>query len=426
ANNIINIIIILSIVIVVVGIMFPNVLIEIFVAGFSEDGKSSLLKLVPLTLINILFLGLNACFTTILQVHEDFIIPSLLGLFFNLPMILYLFFAGEYSVLGLTIANVIGNMSRVVFQIPSLIKNGYRYEFYVNVKDTRIKRILIIIMPVLISAGASQLNFVVDRNLASHLESGSYTALDYSQRLIFFINSIITAPLINIIYPVIANKITSNNLNEVNVILKKGISYLVLLLTPITIGILILNKDIVSIVYERGLFGKESVNLTSMAFMGYSIGVMFTGVRDLLNSTLFALGLTKITTFNGIIGVIINIILSVLTFKYLGVYGIALSASIAMIVTSIPLLRSVISRLKDIKIKDILIMFIKVSISSLIMGVSIVVLKKILIDSSNIVGFIGCVAIGVIIYLIAILLLDIDEVNDIKHTIYSKLSKGGK
>ncbi len=49
---------------------------------------------------------------------------------------------------------------------------------------------------------------------------------------------------------------------------------------------------------------------------------------------------TKITTINGVIGVCINIILSINLSKYIGVTGIALASSIAAAVTSILLFNS--------------------------------------------------------------------------------------
>ena len=54
------------------------------------------------------------------------------------------------------------------------------------------------------------------------------------------------------------------------------------------------------------------------------------------------MGKTKITTINGIIGVIINIIFSIILSKYIGIMGIALASAIAMIVTSILLFISII------------------------------------------------------------------------------------
>ena len=69
-------------------------------------------------------------YTAMLQVCEDFVIPSILGMFFNAPMIIYLLFFNDISIVGLTIANVIGNFLRVVVQIPFYINMDIDLSFY--------------------------------------------------------------------------------------------------------------------------------------------------------------------------------------------------------------------------------------------------------------------------------------------------------
>ena len=206
ANNVINILFIVSLLFFMITSIFSKEIVYIF--KFSEETKLLAIKLLNITLLNLLFLSINACFTALLQVNEDFIIPSILGLFFNLPMILYLLLFRNYDIVGLTIANVIGNFFRVAVQVPSLLEHGYSYKFLINFKDERLKEIIILIIPVIIGAGANSLNMVVDKYIASYLEVGSVSALDYAQKLIVFINTIITTSVTSVVYPLMANMLT--------------------------------------------------------------------------------------------------------------------------------------------------------------------------------------------------------------------------
>ena len=113
ANNVINILFIVSLILFIVTSIFSKEIVFIFAKGFSEETALLAIKLTRITLINLLFLSVNACFTSLLQVNEDFVVPSILGLFFNLPMIIYLLVFRNYDIVGLTIANVIGNFFRV-------------------------------------------------------------------------------------------------------------------------------------------------------------------------------------------------------------------------------------------------------------------------------------------------------------------------
>ncbi|MDR3597596.1 murein biosynthesis integral membrane protein MurJ [Clostridium sp.] len=422
ANNVINILFIISLLLFIVTSIFAKEIVYIF--KFSEETRLLAIGLLKITLINILFLSINACFTALLQVNEDFVIPSILGLFFNLPMILYLLLFKNYDIVGLTIANVIGNFFRVAVQVPSLVTHGYKYKFFINLNDKRLKEIIILIIPVIVGAGANSLNLVVDKYIASSLSEGSVSALDYAQKLIIFINTIITTSVTSVAYPLMANMRNSDNKIGFLNMLKKSIVYLAILLIPITFGIAIFSKDIVKIVYARGKFDEYAVYITSFALLGYSFGIFFTGIRDILNSTLFTMGKTKVTTLNGIIGVIINIIFSIILSKYIGIMGIALASVIAMIVTAILLFRSIIKIEHGLIIKDIIKKISLLTINSLIMGV---ILATIVIYFRNKLNSLTLLLLGVsvgsIVYFMLCHLFKIEEVIEMKNLILKKIRR---
>lgn len=424
ANNVINILFIVSLIFFIVTSIFSKEIVFLLAKGFTPEASLLAIKLTRITLLNLLFLSINACFTSLLQVNEDFVIPSILGLFFNLPMIIYLLLFKNYDIVGLTIANVIGNFFRVSVQLPSLFTHGYKYKFIINFRDDRLHAILVLIIPVIIGAGANSLNMVVDKNIASHLEVGSISALDYAQKLIFFINSIIVTSITNVAYPLMANMRSSGNKNGFIDILKKSIIYLAILLIPITIGIIIFGKDIVSIVYGRGQFTEHAVVLTTLALLGYGTGIFFTGIRDILNSTLFSMGKTKITTINGIIGVIVNVVFSIILSRYIGIIGIAIASAIAMMVTSILLLMSIIKIEKGFTIKDISKKISLIIINSLIMGIVISLVIMVLGNKipSILMLIIGTI-VGIIIYFTLCYLFKIEEVLDMKQLILNKVKK---
>ncbi|AOR23958.1 murein biosynthesis integral membrane protein MurJ [Clostridium taeniosporum] len=424
ANNMINILFIISLLFFVVTSIFSKEIVMVLGTGFDAETTILATRLTRITLINLLFMSINACFTSLLQVNEDFIIPSVLGLFFNLPMILYLLFFRSYDIIGLTIANVIGNFFRVIIQIPSLVSHGYKYKFFVNLKDEGIRAILILIIPVIIAAGANSLNMVVDKRIASSLEIGSISALGYAEKLIFFINSIITTSISSVAYPMMANAINEKRIHEFIELLKKSIIYLALVLIPITVGVIIFRKDIVSIIYERGKFTEYAVNLTTSALLGYTFGIFFTGMRDILNSTLFSMGKTKITTLNGIIGVIINICLSIILSKTIGISGVALASSIAMFITSILLFRNITNLEHNFNYKKLFIKIFKIIANSILMGLIIILFIKFVEGKiPQIIIIILGTAIGIIAYFSLCNLFNIKEVQEMKELALSKVAK---
>lgn len=424
ANNVINILFVVSLIFFAVSSIFSKEIVHILAGGLSEEALTLATRLTRITLLNILFLSINACFTSMLQVNEDFVVPSILGLFFNLPMIVYLLIFRKYDIVGLTIANVIGNFLRVVVQVPSLITHGYKFRLFINVKDKRLHEILLLIVPVIIGAGANSLNMIVDKKIASSLSVGSISALDYGQKLIIFINTIITTSIANVAYPIMANM--RNNGDEKGFIetLKKSIVYLAILLIPITAGVLIFGRQIVQIVYGRGQFDEYAVNITTAALIGYGLGIFFTGMRDILNSTLFSMGRTQITTFNGIIGVVCNISLNIILSRYFGVFGIALASVIAMIVTALLLFMSIVRIEHNFKIRDIVAKIIVIVFNSIIMGAVILFIVKIIESKVNTIVLVGLgTAIGMIVYFVLGYIFKIEEVIELKDMFLSRFKR---
>lgn len=425
ANNVINILSVLSVLFIILGVIFTKEIVYLFVPNFNSEQLVLTIFLTRITLINILFLCINACFISILQVCEDFIIPSILGLFFNLPIIIYLLIFNDVSIVGLTIANVIGNFFRIVIQIPSLYKQGFRFKLNINIKDEKIKNIMILIIPVVIGAGANSINMLVDKSVASGLTSGSMAALEYSQKIVQFANTAITTSIVSVVYPLMANKLNSGDKQGFLKYLTKSITTICLVLIPLAFGIVFLSKDIVSFIYKRGKFDETAVMLTSIALFGYAIQLPFAGIRDILNSSLFSMKKTKITTINGIIGVVVNIVLSIILSKYIGILGIAVATSISSLVIALLLLNSTRKIVGKLDIVELIIKISKIMISSAAMVISLYYINMFLdIDNPLLILAIDG-AIGIVIYFLICKLFKIEELDGFMALLTTRF-KGGK
>lgn len=423
SNNIVNILSLISIFIIILGLIFTKEIVNVFVPNFTPDKKELTIFLTRITLFNIILLCINACFASILQVCEDFVIPALLGIFFNFPIIIYLLLFNDVSIVGLAIANVIGNLLRVLVQIPSLYKNGYRIKFYINIKDEKLKSMIILIIPVIIAAGANSINMLVDKSVASGLITGSMAALEYSQRIIQFANTAITTSLVSVVYPIMANKLNKGDKEGFLKYLSKSIVTICMFLVPITFGVMFLSNDIVKVIYERGKFESNAVILTSMALFGYAIQLPFAGVRDILNSSLFSMKKTKVTTINGVIGVVVNVILSITLSRFFGVLGISIATSVSAIIISILLLNSTRKIVGEFNLKEIFIKVIKIILSSSIMIIILYYLNKIFIieNSFFIIAIDG--VIGAVIFFVLCKMFSIEEFEEALNIIKEKIKR---
>lgn len=424
ANNIINSLLIISLAIFCAASFFPDKIVSVLTDGGNTNPETIkiAIELTRITLFNILFLSVNACFTALLQVHEDFVIPSILGLFFNVPIILYLLIFRDFNVYGLTIANVIGNLLRVAVQVPSLKKHGYKYKFFIDLNDRDVHKMIILILPVVIGAGANSINMVVDKKIASGLATGAVTTLDNAQLLITFINTAVTTSITNVIYPILANRINEGRHKEFLDLLSKTLIYLGIFLVPISIGAAIYSREIIEFVYGKAYSSEEIIMLAASALLGYSLGIFFTGIRDLLNSTLFSMGKTKVTAFNGIIGVVVNITFSIILSRRIGIMGVSLASSISMMATSLLLLISIVKLQGKLDIKPLFIKMSKVLIAGGIMAIVVFFVYKKALSFNVMLQLLLGGSVGAVVYFISIYLLKLDEVMEVVNMIRKKIN----
>ncbi|WP_055667624.1 murein biosynthesis integral membrane protein MurJ [Desnuesiella massiliensis] len=425
SNNINNILSIISLFVFIIGMVFTSSLIKIIAPNFNKETLELTVLLTRISLINILFMTLNACYTAFLQVMDDFIVPSLLGIFFNLPIIAYIFIFKNYDIIGLTIATTIGNLLRVLVQIPSLLKHNYKFHpFYFRIKDRRIIKILYLIIPVVIGAGVNQINLIIDKAIASGFEQGSISALNYSSRIILFLNSAISTSIVTVMYPFLSKKYSEKDFTTFNTYLIKSIIYLIMLMAPFTILLMVFSKPITIILFKRGEFNDIAVMMTASTMLFYSIALPFYAVRDLLNAALFSIQKTKTTTINGIIGVIINVFLSILLSKVMGLSGVALATSIASIFICIGLTYSIYISIYKINLHRMINCLKHVFIAIVFMTAFLLLINNIFVNYTNNFIYLSLVSMfSVMVYLLVFYITKLEEFNELILMIKKKIKK---
>lgn len=142
ANSIMNILMLISIVLCVMGWIFTKEIVAVIAPGFTGERYNLVIFLTKISMINILFLSLNSGYTAVLQTLDDFVAPALVGIVMNIPIITYILIGNHHGIVGLTAATMLGNGLQIVIQIPWLIRNKYKYSFKIDFKDTKIKKCL--------------------------------------------------------------------------------------------------------------------------------------------------------------------------------------------------------------------------------------------------------------------------------------------
>lgn len=422
-SNLSNILLLLASIIVAFVLIFTESIVKLFASGFSGETLHLAINFTRITVFGVYVTALINVFNGYLRVHENYVIPAMVGFPVNLIIICILFISSKTNVYLLAFGSLFATASQLMFILPFVRKTKFRYEPILKLKDEHIKTILFIALPVIIGTSVNEINVLIDRTLASRIAVGGISALNYANRLNNFVQGLFVASLTSVMYPIISKMAAEDNINGLKMTILEAISTISLLVVPATVGSMIFCEHIVSFLFGRGAFTKEAINMTANALFFYSIGMIAFGLRDILSGAFYSMQDTKTPMISATVGVVINIILNILLSKYLGIGGLALATSIAALISTGLLFVALRRRIGSFGLKEYSISFIKICFASVLMGFialgSFNYIKQII--SKNL-ALIIAIGIGFAVYGILIYILQIPEVERTIEMIRLKLN----
>ena len=205
-----------------------------------------------------------------------------------------------------------------------------------------------------------------------------------------------------------------------NVLISKIIRILSFLCIPIFFEIIILGKEIVSIIFMRGHFDSKSVDYTAVAFSLYSFSILSVSINEILSRVFFAYNDSIHPVIYSMISMGINVILNgVVVFGLkLDFYTLAITTSLSETIMAI-LYYYGVKRVLKLKIRIYYNSYMKEVFSALMMGGCLFVIKKYLPNNSLLRVCILSIG-GISIYLLINYIINREELVNIMPYIRKK------
>ena len=279
---------------------------------------------------------------------------------------------------------------------------------------------LVLALPIIFGVAVNQINQLIDKNLASFISVRGISVLSYSVKLNEFVWGILVVSIVTSIFPTLS-KLAIESKQKFKVQIAKTLSTIIYLVTPACVGILIFSKEIVTLIFKRGKFDENDVILVSGVLFYYAIGLIGLGIRDVLSNSFYALKMTRIPLINSVEMVILNVIMSIILSRFMGLNGLALGSSIATIFGAVNLYIKLEKQIGKIKSKAIVNNGIKVLISVISMAIiSKLIFILLNIKLSSNLSFLIALIFAAITYTIVSVLLRTRQAIDILKVIVKK------
>ncbi len=419
----------LSLVIVtVLGILFSPWMVRIQAFGFGSSGvKYDLTVLLTrITFPYIFFISIVAFFMGVLNSLRHFAAPAAAPIFLNAGIIGAAYFISPRlpdPIVGVAIGVIIGGILQVGLQIPWVIKEGLKLFPRWQPDHPAVKRIGILMLPAVFGSAVYQLNSFIGTLLASFLAEGSVSWLYYADRLVQFPLGVFAIAISTAALPSLSTQAAINDLKQFGDILSHALRMIFFITLPATVGLIILGKPIIRVLFERGAFDAISTLMTNRALIFYALGLLaFSGTRIMV-AAFYALQDTKTPVKIAVLAFLTNLIFSLLLMGPLKHGGLALSLSLASSIQFGLLIIFLKRKVKTVNLRPVLISGLKCAFAAAIMGIGIFYAHSRWLTADSGSGFLsmstdlaGLIGIGVVLYFMLTKILGCRELGSLWDT----------
>jgi putative peptidoglycan lipid II flippase len=289
----------------------------------------------------ILLVSLAALVMGMLNAKHVFGVPAMASSYFNLGSIFGgIAFGwwldphfGPRSLIGLAIGTLIGGIWQLTAQFPSLRRVGYSYHPDFHWRDQGVRTVLALMGPAVVAASAVQVNVLVNSGFAARLGDGPVSWLNIAFRLMQLPLGIFGVAVGTVTLPLVSRTAAIGNIAAFRSALAHAIRLIMLLTVPAAIGLIVLARPIISVIYEHGRFSAEATRQTASALQFYAIGLVAYSAVKVLAPAFYALDKRYLPMMVSILSIVINVALNwFFMFRMaLGHRGLALSTSLVAI-----------------------------------------------------------------------------------------------
>jgi putative peptidoglycan lipid II flippase len=284
----------------------------------------------------VILLGLTGLAVGILNVHNHFTIPAIAPLVWNVVIIagmvgLAPLFHGPDKLYAYAIGVVAGTLVQLLMMIPALRAIGFPV-FHITLPrrgDERVKRVLVLMLPVSVGLGLINIDLVLNTVIGSRVSDEVPRAIDAAFRIYMLPQGMFSVAVATVLFPQLARLAARRDYAGLRAITGVGIRQIALLLIPSGAAMLALAEPIVRLVYQRGEFDAESTRLTAQALEWFAFSLPFSGFILLLTRSFFSLQRPWVPTTLALGSLVVNAIISFALAGPLGIGGIILGTIVS-------------------------------------------------------------------------------------------------
>jgi putative peptidoglycan lipid II flippase len=256
--------------------------------------------------------------------------PALAPVLYNVAIILGAWLLGpRMGVYGLVVGAVSGAAAHLLVQLPALWRRQVHYALTLSLRDPGVREVMRLMGPRVLGLLFVQLHFLVNTILASRLQAGSISALNYAWLLMLLPLGVFAQAIATVIFPTFATQVAigeRDSMRATFALLLRLVTYLTI---PAAVALWTLDVPLVRMLFEHGEFDPHSTEMVVFALHFYALGLVSHAIVEISVRVFYALHDTWTPVSVGVGAMALNVLLSLWLVRVLQHGGLALANTVA-------------------------------------------------------------------------------------------------
>lgn len=428
ANTVLNLLAIVLTSCAVVGFFTARWYVPVIAHGFPAPQMGVAIRMTRWLMPSIVAVSLSGVLSAMLNAYQRFRSAALVGVAVNAVTIACVVLLSHgMGIYALVLGTVLGLSAQMLVQLPSFLSIG-RYRPVIDLRHPGLKKIWILLGPIIVGSAAGQLALFFDRFFASTLAPGYIAGMNYATKLVNFPQQIFAAAIATVIFPLLAAQFARENRRGVARSVVTGLRLVNFITIPSAFALIVLAHPMVQALFERGTFQASATDLTAGLLPYAAVGLIALAANVVLTRCCFACHETVAPVTISVATVVLNVLLSLVWLPSLGARGLLLANSVSQTVQAALLLMVAARLVSGIDWRSLAISGGKVLLSSIAMLLALGWIGALGVTpeaslASRAWFLFGQIAIGATVFVAAARVLGVEELELAWRTIVAKFER---
>ena len=303
----------------------PWLVSTVLAPSFAPETRALTVSLLRWMLASTVIFSAGGLLMGILNANNHFLLPALAPSFYNLGIIIgAVLLARWWGIYGVAAGTVLGALLHLLVQLPALRRLDGTYSPILGLRLAGVREVGRLMLPRVLGLAITELQFWVNTNLGSRIPvTGVVSALTWGWRLMLLPQGIFAQALATVAFPSFSAQAARGEKEALRSAIATVLGLVLFLTLPATVGLLVLGRPLVEMLFMRGEFDRTAAAMVTWALAWYAIGLAAHSGLEIVTRAFYALHDTATPVWVGGAAMALNVAFSILFSHLFSQFGAA-------------------------------------------------------------------------------------------------------